>query len=52
MKKSKKSHIDSLLKTLVHINKITTGQKHERWIRAIEEGKTAMALDRYFLYFY
>lgn len=47
MKKSKKSHIDSLLKTLVHINKITTGQKHERWIRAIEEGKTAMALDRY-----
>lgn len=47
MKKYKRLHAESLVKTLVHINKVSSGQKHERWIKAIEEAKEAMSMDRY-----
>ncbi|KAG7170657.1 histone-lysine N-methyltransferase Nsd1-like [Homarus americanus] len=47
MKRYKRLQTESLLKTLVHMNKISSGQKHERWIKAIEEAKAASSMDRY-----
>lgn len=47
MRKHKRVQCDGLLKTLVHMNKVQTGQKHERWMKAINEANVALEMDRY-----
>ncbi|KAK3892537.1 hypothetical protein Pcinc_003613 [Petrolisthes cinctipes] len=47
MKKYKRVHIESLLRTLPHTKNVISGQKHERWLKAIEEATQASAMDRY-----
>lgn len=46
MRKHKRVQCDGLLKTLVHMNKVQTGQKHERWMKAINEANVALEMDR------
>ncbi|XP_053652299.1 histone-lysine N-methyltransferase NSD3 isoform X2 [Cherax quadricarinatus] len=41
-----RSHTECQLKTLTYMKK-NSGQKYERWMKAIEEAKTALLMDRY-----
>lgn len=50
MKKYKRVHIEGLLRTLPHIKNICSGQKHERWRKAIDEATQASAMDRFVYY--
>lgn len=44
--KNKRLQYDGFLKTLAHMNKVPTGQKHERWMTAITEANVALEMDR------